>query len=248
MILQGNVAIVTGAGQGIGQGIANVLAREGTKVVIADINLDRAQTAVDLIKSRNGEAMAYRVDVMKMAEVNTMVEATLQAYGGLHILVNDAVAPSVNVPFAQSKEEDWDQDLGVGLKGYMICTRAVINHFLQQNYGRIISISSSAGKMGSPNLTAYSAAKGAIIAFTKALARELAKTGITVNSVAPGAVNTPMQARLSEEFRAYMRSTIPVGRYAEPEEIGETVAFLASDRASYITGQIYSVDGGRTMQ
>jgi NAD(P)-dependent dehydrogenase (short-subunit alcohol dehydrogenase family) len=248
MLLQGKVAIVTGAGQGVGQGIANVLAREGAKVVVADLNGERAKRAADLIKAKGGEAMAQTVDVLNMEKVTAMVGTTLKTYGGLHILVNNAVAPSVNVPFAQSKEEDWDQDLGVGLKGYMICTRAVINHFLQQNYGRIISISSSAGKMGSPNLTAYSAAKGAIIAFTKALARELAKTGITVNSVAPGAVNTPMQARLSEEFRAYMRSTIPVGRYAEPEEIGETVAFLASDRASYITGQIYSVDGGRTMQ
>ena len=192
--------------------------------------------------------MAYAVDVMNLAQVNALVEATLRSFGVLHILVNNAVAPSVNVPFAQSKEKDWEQDLGAGLKGYLICTRAVINHFLNQNYGKIISISSSAGKVGSPNLAVYSAAKGAIIAFTKALARELAKTGVTVNSVAPGAVNTPMQDRLTDEFKAHMRSTIPMGRYAEPEEIGEMVAFLASDRAAYITGQVYSVDGGRTMQ
>jgi len=248
MILQGKVAIVTGAGQGIGQGIANILAREGAKVVIAGLNGEKAKAAADLIKSKGGEAMGYAVDVMNMAKVKAMVETTLKYFKGLHILVNNAVAPSVNVPFSQSKEEDWDQDLGVGLKGYLICTRAVINHLLQENYGRIINISSSAGKIGSPNLAAYSAAKGAIIAFTKALARELAKTGVTVNSVAPGAVNTPMQDRLSDEFKAYMRSTIPLGRYAEPEEIGEAVAFLASDRASYITGQVYSVDGGRTMQ
>jgi len=248
MILQGRVAIVTGGSQGIGQGIANVLAREGAKVIICNRHKERGQAAAEAIKSRGGEAMAYQADVMKMAEVITMVEEVLKRYGGLHILVNNAVAPSVNIPFAQSKEEDWDQDLGVGLKGYLICTRAVINPMLRQNYGRIISISSSAGKMGSPNLAVYSAAKGAIISFTKALARELAKTGITVNSVAPGAVNTPMQDRLSEEFKAYMRSTIPMGRYGEPEEIGEAVAFLASDRAAYITGQVYSVDGGRTMQ
>jgi len=247
-MLRGKVAIVTGAGQGVGQGIANVLAREGAKVVIADLNQDKAKAAAEFIKSKGGEAMAYAVDVLNMPNVNSMVAATLKTYGDLHILINNAVAPSVNVPFAQSKEQDWDQDLGVGLKGYLICTRAVINHFLKQNYGRIISISSSAGKMGSPNLAAYSAAKGAIIAFTKALARELAKTGVTVNSVAPGAVNTPMQDRLSEEFKAHMRSTIPMGRYSEPEEIGETVAFLASDRANYVTGQVWSVDGGRTMQ
>jgi 2-hydroxycyclohexanecarboxyl-CoA dehydrogenase len=248
MILQGKVAIVTGAGQGVGQGIAAVLAREGARVVIADLNGERAKATADLIKSKGGEAMGCAVDVMNMAKVKSMVETTLKSYKGLHILVNNAVAPSVNVPFSQSKEEDWDQDLGVGLKGYLICTRAVINHLLQQNYGRIISISSSAGKIGSPNLAAYSAAKGGIIAFTKALARELAKTEVTVNSVAPGAVNTPMQDRLSDEFKAYMRSTIPLGRYAEPEEIGEAVAFLASDRAAYVTGQVWSVDGGRTMQ
>jgi len=248
MMLQGKVAIVTGAGQGIGQGIANVLAREGAKVVLAVRTFDKGKVAADLIKSRGGEAIAYRVDVTNRAEVDVMVESTLKTNGGLHILVNNARTHSTAIPFSQSKEEEWEQALGVGLKGYLICTRAVINILLQQNYGRIIHISSSAGKVGTPNLAVYSAAKGAIIAFTRALAREVSKTGVTVNSVAPGAVNTPVQDRLSEEFKCYMRSTIPMGRYGEPEEIGESVAFLASDRASYITGQTISVDGGRTMQ
>jgi NAD(P)-dependent dehydrogenase (short-subunit alcohol dehydrogenase family) len=117
MILQGKVAIVTGAGQGIGQGIANILAREGAKVVIAGLNGEKAKAAADLIKSKGGEAMGYAVDVMNMAKVKAMVETALKYFKGLHILVNNAVAPSVNVPFSQSKEEDWDQDLGVGLKG-----------------------------------------------------------------------------------------------------------------------------------
>ena len=150
MMLHGKTAIITGAGQGVGQGIANVLAREGAKVVVADLNGERAKIAADIIKAKGGEALAYAVDVLDMSRVKAMVEATLKTFGGLHILVNNAVAPSVNVPFAQSKEQDWDQDLGVGLKGYLICTRAVINQFLNQNYGRIISISSSAGKSGKP--------------------------------------------------------------------------------------------------
>lgn len=248
MLLEGKVAIITGASQGIGYGIAKVLAREGAKVVLCNRNGERGKAAADLIKSQGGEAIAIQADVMRMAEVAAMVEATLRHYGSLHILVNNAVAPSVNVRFAQSKEEDWDQDLGVGLKGYLICTRVVLPHFLKQNYGRIIHISSAAGKVGSPDLAVYSAAKGGIIGFTKALAREVAKTGITVNSVAPGATNTSMQDRLTEEFKTYMRSTIPMGRFGEPEEIGEMVAFLASDRTPYITGQVMSVDGGRTMQ
>jgi NAD(P)-dependent dehydrogenase (short-subunit alcohol dehydrogenase family) len=248
MLLKDKVAIVTGASQGVGQGIANVLAREGAKVVICNRHLEKGRPAVDLIQSRGGEAMAYQADVTKMDQVKAMVEATLKTYRRLDILVNNAISTPVNRPFAQTTEEDWEKDLGAGLRGYLVCTRAVINHFLAQKKGRIINISSSAGKIGTPNLAVYSAAKGAIITFTKVLALELAQTGVTVNSVAPGAVNTPLQAYLSDELKAFMLSTIPMRRYAEPEEIGEMVAFLASDRTDYITGQTYSVDGARTVQ
>ena len=238
MLLQGKIAIVTGAGQGVGRGIANVLAREGAKVVIADLNGERAKAAADGILAKGGQAMAYPVDVLNMARGGGHGQGGPRHASRPAHSSQQCRGSQRQRPLCPSKEQDWDQDLGVGLKGYLICTRAVINHFLDQNYGRIISISSSAGKMGSPNLAAYSASKGAIIGFTKALARELAKTGVTVNSVAPGAVNTPMQDRLSEEFKAHMRSTIPMGRYSDPEEIGETVAFLASDRTDYVTGQV----------
>ncbi|MCZ7664403.1 MAG: SDR family oxidoreductase [Thermoleophilia bacterium] len=246
--LKGSVALVTGSHQGIGLGIARVLCREGAVVFVNGRSADRVEAAVTGLCAQGGDARPAVGSVLDYDRLTGLVAEIVGACGRLDILVNNAVAPSVNVPFAQSTPEDWEQDLGVGLRGYLLATRAVINHMLERDRGRIIHISSSAGKVGSPNLAAYSTAKGAIIAFTKALARELASTGVRVNSVAPGATNTPMQDRLSEEFKAHMRSTIPVGRYAEPEEIGEMVAFLASDAADYITGQVFSVDGGRTMQ
>ena len=246
--LAGKVALITGSHQGIGFGIARVLGREGAVVWVNGRSEERVNRATQRLRAEGTQAYPAVGSVLDYPRLQEMVDEILATSGKLDILVNNAVAPSVNVPFAQSAPEDWEQDLGVGLRGYMLATRAVVNHMLERNAGRIIHISSSAGKVGSPNLAAYSAAKGAIIAFTKALARELAGTGIRVNSVAPGATNTPMQDRLSEEFKAHMRSTIPLGRYAEPEEIGEMVAFLASDAADYITGQVFSVDGGRTMQ
>ncbi len=246
--LTDTVALVTGAGQGIGRGIAQVLAREGAVVWVNDLSPERAAAVVNELLAGGGQARAAAGSVLDRAWLDEVVARIVAQDGHLDVLVNNAVAPSVNVPFAESAPEDWEQDLGVGLRGYMLVTRAVINHMLERDRGRIISISSSAGKVGSPGLVAYSAAKGAIIAFTKALAREMAGTGIRVNSVAPGAANTPMQDRLSDEFKAHMRSTIPLGRYAEPQELGEMVAFLASDASDYITGQTFSVDGGRTMQ
>lgn len=248
MLLDGKVAIVTGSTQGIGRSIASALAREGVRVVVNGRNLPRAEAVVREIEAGGGSGLPFAADVLKQDQVREMVQATLARFGGLDVLVNNAVAPSKNAPFWETSEEDWDVDLGVGLKGYLICTRAVIDHMRSQGQGRIIHISSSAGKVGSPNLAVYSAAKGAIIGFTKALARELASFGITVNSVAPGGIRTPMQDRLTEEFRRYMLSTIPMGRLGEPDEVGQLVAFIASDRAKYITGQVLSVDGGRTMQ
>jgi NAD(P)-dependent dehydrogenase (short-subunit alcohol dehydrogenase family) len=246
--LKGKVALVTGAGQGVGRGVARVLAREGATVWVNDLASGKAESVVAEVAAAGGLGRAATGSVLDQVWLDRVVAEIVAMDAHLDVLVNCAVAPSVNVPFARSTPADWEQDLGAGLRGYLLTTHAVINHMLERDQGRIIHISSSAGKVGSPNLAVYSAAKGAIIAFTKALARETAGTGVRVNSVAPGAVNTPMQDRLTDEFKAHMRSTIPLGRYGEPEEIGEMVAFLASDAAAYITGQTFSVDGGRTMQ
>jgi len=246
--LAGRSALVTGASQGIGRGIAHVLARRGASVWVNSRTTNSVEGVVQEIRLSGGSVQPAVGSVLDMKWLRKQAADIVAASGSLDILVNNAVAPSRSGPFAESDPEEWELDLGVGLRGYMMATRAVLGPMLEQGSGGVINISSSAGKVGSPNLVAYSAAKGGVIAFTKALARELADTGVRVNSVAPGATNTPMQDRLSDEFKAYMRSTIPAGRYGEPEEVGEMVAFLASDAAAYVLGQTFSVDGGRTMQ
>jgi 2-hydroxycyclohexanecarboxyl-CoA dehydrogenase len=248
--LRDRVAIVTGAASGIGRGIALALAREGARVAIADLNAAGAGDTVAAIVKDGGEAHAYRVDVTDKRAVDAMVADVVDRWGALHIHVNNA-GWDRPAPFVETSEEFWDTILAINLKGPIICTRAVLDPMIRQGGGKIVSIASDAGRVGSSGEAVYSAAKGGVIAFTKTIAREVARYRINVNCVCPGPSDTPL---FQDEFVAVnprlaesLRRVIPWGRLGTPEDIAPAVVFLASEEAGFITGQTLSVSGGLTM-
>lgn len=243
--LSGKTAIVTGAASGIGAGIATRLAGEGANVVVADINLEAAEAHVDTIKAAGGSALAVKANVADGAEVTAMVEQTVAAFGTVHILVNNAgLARDGRV--TKMSEADWDIVLDVILKGAFQCTKAVLPHMTEQKWGRIINISSRA-HLGNPGQANYSAAKAGIIGFTKAMALENGRSFITANAVAPGLIDTPfVRAHPKwDMIRDNAEKTTPVPRIGAAEDVADAVAFLASERAGYITGDVLHVTGGR---
>ncbi|GAB6944455.1 SDR family NAD(P)-dependent oxidoreductase [Vulcanisaeta sp. JCM 14467] len=245
--LRNKVAIVTGAGQGIGRSIALRLARDGAIVVVTDITGKENET-LNEIKSLGGQGMALRLDVTDLRMAEDVAKRVYDTYGHIDILVNNAGIYPFK-PFLEMTFDDWYKVINVNLNGTFNVTKAVVPYMIKQKYGRIINISSIAGNvMGFAGLTHYSASKAGIVGFTRALALELARYGITVNAIAPGAVKTPgaMQPG-SEEQMKMMEQVIPLGRLAEPEDIASVVAFLASDEAGYITGALVIVDGGWTI-
>jgi len=250
MKLKERVAIVTGAAYGIGRGIALKLAREGADVVVADIELEQANKVADELKALGVNALVVRTDVTKSREVDRMVRAALDEFGKIDILVNNAggTARERNAPFHKSEEEVWDYVIAINLKGMRNCTRAVINHMMERRSGKIVSIASISGMVGSSNnMVDYSAAKAGIIGFTMALAKELGSCGINVNAISPGGVGETRAAlAIPEVFEEYKKTT-PLGRIGRPEDIANMVAFLASDEASFITGQNYAVCGGKSL-
>lgn len=253
MRLTGRVAIVTGAAGGIGRGIALELARDGASIVVADVNQTGSDRVVEEIKALGREALAVRTDVSRSQEVNSMARIALERFGRIDTLVNDAggSARGRNGPFHKSSEEVWDYVLGINLKGVLNCSRAVINHMMERRKGTIVNIASISGVVGSPGRADYSAAKGGIIAFTKALAKEVAGHGVRVVAVSPGFIDTvDWLRRLSkEEADELMRKNMPpVGRIGTAADIARMVAFLASDEAGYITGHNFIVDGGTTLR
>jgi 3-oxoacyl-[acyl-carrier protein] reductase len=247
MSLTDKAALVTGASRGLGRAIALEFARRGAKVVVNYAkDADGAQSVVSAIREAGGEAQAVQADVSDFKAAEGLIKATVEAYGALDILVNNAGTTRDTLIMMMS-EADWDTVLQTNLKSAFNCSRAAVRTMMRKRYGRIINMTSVVGIAGNAGQTNYAASKAGLIGFTKALAREVAPRNITVNAIAPGFVPTALTNDLPAELKEASLKTIPLGRWGTPEEVAYATAFLASDEAAYITGQVLSVDGGMVM-
>ena len=244
MDFSGKTAIVTGGASGIGKSCSEKLARHCANVVVADVNIDGAEKTARAICERNGNAKAFRVDLHEIVEIKAMVEFAANEYGGVHILVNNAGLLHTT-QIEDITEEEWDCISDVNLKAVFFTVQAVLPYFKRNNHGRIINISSLAGRNGGiANGIAYSATKAGVIGMSRGLATRLARYGITVNTIAPGTTQTPILEKISQEKIAAIVETIPLGRLGKVEDVANAVCFLCSDEAEFITGVTLDVNGG----
>ena len=243
MKLAGKVALVTGAAQGIGKAVALLLARNGADIVVSDINLEKAEETAKEVQTLGRKALAIKVDVAKLDDVEKMVRVILARFGQVDILVNNAGIARDKL-ILRMTEEDWDAVLNINLKGTFNCTKAVVRHMSKQRSGKIVNIASVVGEMGNAGQGNYAASKAGVIGFTKTIAREFAQRGINVNAIAPGYIETPMTDALPDKAKEELKRLIPMDRLGKPEDVAEAVLFLVSEASSYIPGQVLNVNGG----
>ena len=242
------VALITGARRGLGKAIALRLAQSGADIIVNDVAAGQteAEATAAEIRARGRQALALPADVCDAAQVNAMLEQALAHFGRLDILVNNAGITRDNLVMRMT-DEQWDSVLNINLKGTFVCTRAALKPMLKQRCGCIVNIASVVGLMGNAGQANYAASKGGVIAFTKAVAKEVASRGIRVNAVAPGFIVSAMTDKLSDEARQKLTALIPLNRLGTPQDVAEVVNFLAGEAADYITGQVINIDGGMVM-
>ncbi|MEI8355014.1 MAG: 3-oxoacyl-[acyl-carrier-protein] reductase [Deltaproteobacteria bacterium] len=246
MSLTGKVALVTGASRGIGRAVALKLAAEGAALVVTATSLERAQKTADEITVIGGRALAVKVNVAILAEVEALFLKVVETFGRLDILVNNAGITRDGL-LMRMKEADWNEVIDVNLTGTFTCTREAVKLMVKSKGGRIVNISSVVGEMGNAGQANYCASKAGVIGFSKAVAREYAKRNITVNAITPGFIETDMTGVLSDSVKEELLKQIPAGRFGKPDDIANAVYFLVSEMGSYITGHVLAINGGMHM-